>query len=58
MIRQKLSDNTVKELRAQVSNDDTECAHGNADSILCDLLEKLGYTEVVAEYNKVDKWYA
>jgi len=58
MIRQKLSDDTVKELRAQVSNDDTESAHSHADSILCDLLEKLGYTEVVAEYDKVDKWYA
>lgn len=35
-----------------------EGAHGEADSILCELLELLGYKDVVAAYNKVEKWYA
>ncbi|MCP3885125.1 MAG: hypothetical protein GY700_06555 [Propionibacteriaceae bacterium] len=31
---------------------------GEADLILCDLLEKLGCDDVVAAYNKIGKWYA
>jgi len=37
---------------------DTEIAHHEADSVLCDLLTELGYAEVVAAYHNVDKWYA
>lgn len=39
-------------------NDDTEMAHSDADDVLCALLETLGYGDVVAEYVKVDKWFA
>jgi len=35
-----------------------EVAHRLADDILCRLLHSLGYADVVAEYNKVGKWYA
>lgn len=38
-------------------NDDTEIAHSAAD-VLCDLLKTLGYGDVVAEYDKVDKWFS
>lgn len=48
----------VKLLKAQQENGDTETAHAVADSIICDLLETLGYGDVVAEYRKVEKWYA
>jgi hypothetical protein len=34
-----------------------EVAHRMADDILCRLLISLGYADVVAEYNKVGKWY-
>jgi hypothetical protein len=34
-----------------------EVAHRMADDILCRLLVSLGYADVVAEYNKVGKWY-
>jgi len=37
---------------------DQEADHGTADAILCRLLEKLGYGDVVSIYNKIDKWYA
>jgi len=37
---------------------DQEAAHGEADDILCELLTKLGYSEVVKAYEEVDKWYA
>lgn len=28
------------------------------DWIICNLLEDLGYTEVIKEYDKISKWYA
>lgn len=37
---------------------DTECAHIEADQVLCELLESLGHKDVVEEYNKIHKWYA
>jgi hypothetical protein len=39
-------------------NDDIEEAHCDADAVLCDLLTAIGYGEVVAEYRKIEKWYA
>jgi hypothetical protein len=36
---------------------DTEAAHLRADEILCDLLTNAGYGDVVAEWEKVQKWY-
>ncbi len=48
----------IKELLVEQTNNDTEMAHSNADIILCELLKSLGFSEVVKQYHKVDKWYA
>ena len=48
----------IKRLKVEQKNSDTEVAHGNADEILCQLLQDFGYDEVVDEYYKVHKWYA
>ena len=37
---------------------DEEAAHLQADAILCTLLVRLGFDELVAAYVKIDKWYA
>ena len=37
---------------------DTEYAHPDADDILCGLLVGLGYSDVVAEYSKIERWFA
>jgi hypothetical protein len=37
---------------------DYEAAHSQADDILCKLLTDLGFADVVAEFDKVGKWYA
>ena len=37
---------------------DTEDAHIEADHILCEFLESLGYGELVKLYRKVYKWYS
>ena len=39
-------------------NPDTESAHHDADTVLCELLELLGHQEIVALYRRVSKWYA
>lgn len=38
--------------------DDIEMAHVRADEVLMNLLRALGFSDVVAEYDKVGKWYA
>ena len=48
----------IVKLRDAQDNGDMEIAHADADDILCSLLKSLGYTEVVEEYEKVDKWFA
>jgi hypothetical protein len=48
----------IEKLKKQQKSKDTESAHGNSDDVLCELLEHLGYADVVEEYNKVDKWYS
>lgn len=53
---------TIEEIIARLKelqqDDDMERAHIQADWIICNLLEDLGYTEVIKEYDKISKWYA
>lgn len=37
---------------------DPEIDHGQADQVLLSLLTELGYTEIVAKFEAVKKWYA
>lgn len=37
---------------------DIEINHSNAEDILCELLEDLGYNELITEFKKLEKWYA
>lgn len=48
----------LEQMRNECFTGDTECDHGCADTILTDALTALGYTELVALYNSVGKWYA
>ena len=48
----------IMTLRQCQSNSDIELAHVDADGVLTDLLNTLGYQDVVAEWEKIDKWYA
>lgn len=53
-------DSYLKEMKyaVEVSENDEEQGHGLADTILCDFLKHLGYTEIVNEFEKVEKWYS
>ena len=48
----------IEEMKKLVNSGDTEVAHIEADDILCDVLKKLGYEELVDVYEQVGKWYA
>ena len=48
----------ISKLKALQSNPDKEAAHSQADKILCDLLNSLGYDDVVKEFENLEKWYA
>ena len=37
---------------------DPELAHGEADTILCELLKEIGLKKIVSKYAKINKWYA
>lgn len=37
---------------------DVEITHTLADKVLCDLLKALGYEDVVAAWEELEKWYA
>jgi hypothetical protein len=55
--QKEFSDKIKAELEQLASLDDQETAHVNADNLLCQLLEHLGFKEVVEAYEKIDKWY-
>jgi hypothetical protein len=40
------------------NNMDQENAHIAADTILCELLTELGFAELIAVYDDIEKWYA
>lgn len=48
----------MTKLKLEQASGDIEVAHCNADGVLCELLKSLGYDDVVAEWEKIDKWYA
>lgn len=48
----------IEKLKKLQKSTDIEQAHGDADQVLCRLLESLGHTDVVTEYEKVEKWFA
>ena len=57
-MNEKLQKEFIEKMQACVENSDTECAHADADDLLCELLTKLGYKDLVEKYHEVHKWYA
>ena len=43
---------------AEEADNDRECAHIDADDILCAFIRELGYTELAEIYESFGKWYA
>ena len=53
----KLLINRMRDL-SEIESYCTEENHVEADGILCDLLRKLGYEEIVKYFYNVEKWYS
>ena len=53
----KLSQEYTARLAGLIGGD-TESSHIVADHLLCELLVKLGYVEVVDRFKALKKWYA
>ena len=47
----------MKEIGEKHGNDEEVC-HGLADDLLCEILNDLGYNDIVEEFEKLPKWYA
>lgn len=58
MMNEELKNEAVNAMKELSNTDDHEMNHINGDNILCDLLTKLGYKEVVEEFENLYKWYA
>ena len=56
-INKTLQHQAIANLKKEQLNTDTEVAHLFADSVLCALLDTLGYGEVVKEWKKVKRHY-
>ena len=48
----------AKKMQEISENGDTEISHGDADDLMCSVLEFWGYKEGVKIFKEMDKWYA
>ena len=55
---EEFSSTTIDKLKLAQKSTDIETSHYDADNALCELLNELGYENIVKEYEKVRKWYA
>jgi hypothetical protein len=51
-------DETAARIKAECMSGDYETDHCDADEILCQLLDSLGYKKTAAAWAEVGKWYA
>lgn len=48
----------INRIRDLANNRDVERTHIEADKILCEVLKTLGQSELVKEFENLEKWYA
>ena len=48
----------IEKLRKLKELDNEEAEHAEADDLLVEILIKLGYKDIVDEYESINKWYA
>jgi len=57
-VNEDLKKEYIEALKEYQVEGDVENDHLEADNLLCELLTRLGYSDVVKEWEKVYKWYA
>lgn len=58
MLTEEQRKDFIEQLKKEASNQDHEVAHITADNILCEILNTLGYSDIVEAFNEIFKWYA
>ena len=58
MTEDELMYDAINRLRALQELGDIEVAHCDADNVLCDFLDGIGFCDVANEFRKIEKWYA
>lgn len=48
----------MKELKRKSLEEDAEGAHCAADVLLCEILDKLGFSELTKIFWEMERWYA
>ena len=51
-------DKAIQRLKSLANYIDIEEAHVEADTVLCEFIDTLGFHAVTEAYRKVPKWYA
>lgn len=55
--KEELNNEYIAQMSQLKHEGDTECNHIEADGLLCELLEELGFIKIVEAYRKLPKWY-
>lgn len=58
MLTKEELENYLAKLKEYAESDDPEDAHCGADRVLCEIVSKLGYQEIINAWKEVPKWYA
>lgn len=48
----------MEEIKKCCNEEDTEAGHVRADSLLCELLDRLGFQEITKLFKECKRWYA
>jgi len=47
----------LSKLKQEEHHGNADVKHEEADVLLCELLDKLGYNEITTKFQKLEKWY-
>jgi hypothetical protein len=48
----------LSKLEILETDEDIQASHEEADKILCDILNKMGFEDIVEAWERIDKYYA
>lgn len=48
----------TERMKELANNDDVEARHSEMDDLMCEILSKMGFNELVDIFNETEKWYA
>lgn len=55
---EEMKQSFIDRLKSVQNSRDCEMAHSVGDDVLCEVLNALGYQDIVEEWEQIPKWYA